>query len=73
MRALFRRAGSDQFPRGSLNCTNPAAPACKYQTRPVSVWLDKLNHFNGNFEQAEMVRAFVISTEYRDRFPRQYW
>jgi hypothetical protein len=32
-------------------------------------WLRKLNEFNGNFEQAEMVRAFLISGEYRDRFP----
>jgi hypothetical protein len=33
-------------------------------------WLNKLNQFNGNFEQAEMVRAFILSTEYRARFPR---
>ena len=31
-------------------------------------WLNKLNQFNGNFEQAEMVRAFLVSTEYRRRF-----
>jgi hypothetical protein len=31
-------------------------------------WLNKLNEFNGNFEQAEMVRAFLISGEYRQRF-----
>jgi len=31
-------------------------------------WLRKLNEFNGNFEQAEMVRAFLISGEYRQRF-----
>jgi serine protease AprX len=31
-------------------------------------WLNKLNQFNGNFEQAEMVKAFIISGEYRDRF-----
>jgi len=31
-------------------------------------WLDKLNQFNGNFVNAEMVRAFIISTEYRQRF-----
>jgi hypothetical protein len=31
-------------------------------------WLDKLNQFNGNFVQAEMVKAFIISTEYRQRF-----
>jgi len=33
-------------------------------------WLDKLNSFNGNFENAEMVKAFLSSTEYRGRFPR---
>jgi len=31
-------------------------------------WLDKLNQFNGNFVQAEMVKAFITSTEYRQRF-----
>lgn len=31
-------------------------------------WLRKLNEFNGNFEQAEMVKAFLISGEYRQRF-----
>ena len=33
-------------------------------------WLTKLNEFNGNFEQAEMVKAFIVAGEYRDRFPR---
>jgi hypothetical protein len=33
-------------------------------------WLTKLNQFNGNFEQAEMVKAFIISNEYRQRFLR---
>jgi serine protease AprX len=31
-------------------------------------WLKKLNQFNGNFEQAEMVKSFIVSGEYRDRF-----
>jgi hypothetical protein len=31
-------------------------------------WLQKLNQFNGNFIQAEMVKAFITSTEYRQRF-----
>jgi len=31
-------------------------------------WLNKLNEFNGNFEQAEMVKAFIKSGEYRARF-----
>ncbi len=33
-------------------------------------WLDKLNQFGGNYAEAEMVRAFVESTEYRTRFGR---
>jgi hypothetical protein len=33
-------------------------------------WLNKLNEFGGNFEQAEMVKAFIVSGEFRDRFPR---
>lgn len=31
-------------------------------------WLAKLNHFNGNFVQAEMVKAFISSVEFRQRF-----
>ena len=31
-------------------------------------WLGKLNQFNGNFIQAEMVKAFLSSAEYRQRF-----
>ncbi|MGH9872803.1 MAG: Ig-like domain repeat protein [Pyrinomonadaceae bacterium] len=31
-------------------------------------WLGKLNDFNGNFVNADMVKAFIISTEYRQRF-----
>ncbi len=33
-------------------------------------WLGKLDQFGGNFEQAEMVKAFIVSGEYRARFPR---
>ena len=31
-------------------------------------WLNKLNEFNGNFVNADMVKAFIKSTEYRRRF-----
>lgn len=31
-------------------------------------WLLKLNQFNGNYAAAEMVKAFLSSTEYRRRF-----
>ena len=31
-------------------------------------WLAKLNEFRGDFRQAEMVKAFLVSGEYRQRF-----
>ena len=31
-------------------------------------WLEKLNQFDGNFERADMVKAFLLSGEYRARF-----
>src|SRR5262249_34118575 len=31
-------------------------------------WLTKLNQFNGNYLNAEMVKAFLASIEYRQRF-----
>ncbi|MGH9871389.1 MAG: DUF4214 domain-containing protein [Pyrinomonadaceae bacterium] len=40
---------------------NPDPPGYQF-------WLNKLNQFNGNFEQAEMVKAFIVSGEYRTRF-----
>jgi len=34
-------------------------------------WLNKLNQFNGDFQQAEMVKSFLVSGEYRARFGPQ--
>ena len=34
-------------------------------------WLSKLNQFGGNYAAAEMVKAFLSSTEYRNRFIQQ--
>ena len=31
-------------------------------------WLNKLNQFNGDYVRAEMVKAFISSNEYRQRF-----
>lgn len=31
-------------------------------------WLAKLNQFNGDYRAAEMVKAFIVSNEYRSRF-----
>ncbi|HEV7799415.1 MAG TPA: hypothetical protein VGO73_14750, partial [Pyrinomonadaceae bacterium] len=33
-------------------------------------WLSKLNQFGGDFRRAEMVKAFIVSQEYRQRFGR---
>jgi hypothetical protein len=32
--------------------------------------LEKLNRFGGDYQSAEMVKAFLVSTEYRGRFLR---
>jgi uncharacterized protein (TIGR03118 family) len=37
-------------------------------TSGFNFWLKKLNDFGGNFVNAEMVKAFIISSEYRQRF-----
>jgi hypothetical protein len=34
-------------------------------------WLAKLNQFGGDFRRADMVKAFITSTEYRSRFGSQ--
>jgi len=37
-------------------------------TAGFNFWLNKLNAFGGNFIAAEMVKAFISSSEYRQRF-----
>jgi hypothetical protein len=37
-------------------------------TAGFNFWLRKLNEFGGNFVNAEMVKAFITSSEYRQRF-----
>jgi hypothetical protein len=32
--------------------------------------LNKLNTFGGSYQNAEMVKAFLLAAEYRGRFPR---
>lgn len=41
-------------------------PALNYDG--YNFWLNKLNNFNGNYINAEMVKAFITSIEYRQRF-----
>ena len=44
------------------------APEAGLNFDGYNFWLGKLNQFNGNFVNAEMVKAFIISGEYRQRF-----
>ena len=44
------------------------APEPTLDFQGYNFWLNKLNGFNGDFAQAEMVRAFITSAEYRKRF-----
>ena len=37
-------------------------------TSGFNFWFGKLNEFGGNFVRAEMVKAFITSSEYRQRF-----
>jgi hypothetical protein len=36
-----------------------------------SFWLNKLNQFGGDYAKADMVKAFITSSEYRGRFCSQ--
>ncbi|CAN5884394.1 hypothetical protein BH18ACI4_BH18ACI4_07090 [soil metagenome] len=48
------------------NPNDPPEPTLDYQG--YNFWLNKLNSFNGNYINAEMVKAFLVSQEYRSRF-----
>ncbi|HMG76526.1 MAG TPA: hypothetical protein VK582_23825 [Pyrinomonadaceae bacterium] len=39
--------------------------------RGFNFWLGKLNQFNGDYVKADMVKAFITSSEYRGRFCSQ--
>jgi hypothetical protein len=48
------------------NPNDPPEPGLNFDG--YNFWLNKLNQFNGNFVDAEMVKAFITSGEYRQRF-----
>ena len=78
-RVLRRVAESQAFTQRNLN---PAFVLMQYygymQRNPdeapdtnldgYNFWLHKLDEFGGDFRRAEMVKAFLVSTEYRARF-----
>jgi hypothetical protein len=51
---------------GYLRRDPDAAPDTSFEG--YNFWLGKLNQFNGDFVAAEMVKAFINSIEYRQRF-----
>jgi subtilisin-like proprotein convertase family protein len=73
---LKQIAENDRFVSAKRNATFVMMQYFGYLRRDpdeagFSFWLNKLNQFEGNFEQAEMVRAFLVSSEYRQRFQLQ--
>jgi hypothetical protein len=65
-RAEFNRAFVLMQYFGYLQRDPDSAPDADFAG--YNFWLAKLNQFNGNFVAAEMVKAFISSTEYRRRF-----
>src|SRR5437868_6446869 len=53
---------------GYLHRNPNDAPEQTLDFQGYNFWLNKLNGFNGNFIDAEMVKAFISSDEYRHRF-----
>ena len=51
---------------GYLRRDPNAAPDADYTG--YDFWLQKLDQFGGDFQKAEMVKAFISSDEYRKRF-----
>jgi hypothetical protein len=52
----YLRRNPNDAPESGLNYTG------------YDFWLTKLNQFNGNFANADMVKSFLVSGEYRQRF-----
>jgi len=53
---------------GYLRRNPDAAPEPALNFAGYNFWLNKLNQFGGNYINAEMVKAFLSSAEYRGRF-----
>jgi hypothetical protein len=46
------------------------APEANLDYAGYNFWLKKLDRFNGDYRQAQMVQAFLVAGEYRQRFPK---
>lgn len=74
--ATFSRTGGPEFNRafvlmqyfGYLRRNPFDSPEATRDYTGYEFWLRKLNDFNGNFVDAEMVKAFISSIEYQARF-----
>lgn len=55
---------------GYLGRNPDAAPDSSFNG--YNFWLNKLNQFNGDFVRSEMVKAFLVSGEYRQRFAQPH-
>jgi hypothetical protein len=53
---------------GYLQRNPPDSPELTLDYQGYNFWLAKLNQANGNYISAEMVKAFLSSIEYRQRF-----
>jgi hypothetical protein len=53
---------------GYLRRNPDAAPEPGLNFNGYNFWVDKLNQFNGDYIGAEMIKAFITSSEYRGRF-----
>ncbi|MFN2578987.1 MAG: Ig-like domain repeat protein [Pyrinomonadaceae bacterium] len=53
---------------GYLRRNPDAAPEPTLNFGGYNFWLNKLNQFNGDYIGAEMIKAFLNSSEYRNRF-----
>ena len=51
---------------GYLRRNPDASPDANFDG--YNFWLQKLDQFDGDYVNAEMVRAFILSIEYRQRF-----
>ena len=72
-RVLRRAAQHPDFARREFNAAFVTMEYFGYLRRDpdepgFQFWLNKLNAANGNFVEAEMVKAFITSFEYRTRF-----
>ena len=62
----FNRAFVHMQYLGYLRRDPNAAPDTNFAG--YNFWVNKLNQFNGNSVTADMVKAFITSSEYRQRF-----